>query len=303
MKPALAALLDNPLVWRGDRLAPADDAVGSSFAELDRELPAGGWPRGALTELLHETQGIGELRLLAPALSRLARGGEAIVLVAPPQLPYAPAFAGCGIDPARLFAVAAVQGRDRWWAAEQVLRGEAVGALLFWPGERLEKRLRRLQLAAQDSAALAFVFADTSGTRESSPSPLRLRLWAERGRLCIDVFKRRGGPMARPLLLDILPAPMATDRRPRAAASPGGAPAGDRLAPVRTVRLKPHYPVGSPAAQIWNRALARADEVRRGAGPDPRLQKSEHRPPSAPIRLSVSSHSRRSAIAAAEEQG
>ena len=299
MKPALAALLDHPLVWRGDRLAPADDAVGSGYAELDRELPGGGWPKGALTELLHPTQGIGELRLLAPALSRLARAGDAIVLVAPPQLPYAPAFAAFGIDPARLFAVAALQGKDRWWAAEQALRGEGVAALLFWPGECHEKRLRRLQLAAQDSAALAFVFAAAAGALESSPSPLRLRLTAERGRLCIDVFKRRGGPMARPLLLDLRPPTMAADRHPPTSASPGGMPAGDCLATVRAVSFKTHYPVGAPAAQIWNRALARADEVRRGSRPDPRLRMSGHRPSPAQLRLP---DSRCSAVAAAEEQ-
>ena len=70
MKPALAALLNNPLVWRGDRLALADDAVCSGFARLDRELPGGGWPKRALTELLHDAQGIGELRLLDDFVDR-----------------------------------------------------------------------------------------------------------------------------------------------------------------------------------------------------------------------------------------
>ena len=45
MKPALAALLQNPLLWRGDQLAQADDTVASGFASLDRELPGGGWPK------------------------------------------------------------------------------------------------------------------------------------------------------------------------------------------------------------------------------------------------------------------
>lgn len=203
MKPALATLLHSPHVWRGDRLAPADDAVGSGFADLDRELPGGGWPKRALTEILHDAQGIGEVRLLLPALGRLARSGEKIVLVAPPHVPYAPAYAACGIEPARLWVVAAAEGKDRWWAAEQVLRADSVGAMLFWPGSLDDQRLRRLQLAAQDSAALAFVFAGTARSAQPSPAPLRLRLAAEQGRLRIDVFKRRGGVMVRPLLLDV----------------------------------------------------------------------------------------------------
>ena len=197
MKPALAALLHNPLVWRGDQLAPADDAVCSGFAELDRELPGGGWPKRSLTELLHDVQGIGELRLLQPALGRLARSGETIVLVAPLHIPYAPALAGCGIDPARLFVVAAAEGKDRWWSAEQVLRADSVGALLFWPGSLNDQRLRRLQLAAQDSDTLAFLFAGTACAAQASPSPLRLRLAAEKGlpaRRCVQAPRRRHGP-------------------------------------------------------------------------------------------------------------
>src|SRR5690242_16793050 len=156
MKPALAALLNHPLVWRGDQLGRADDAVCSGFPELDRELPGGGWPKKALIELLHDVQGIGELRLVLPALGRLARAGETIVLVAPPQVPYAPALAACGIEPARLLVVVATESHDCWWAAEQVVRSGSVGALLFWPGSPSDRRLRRLQLAAQDGDTLVF---------------------------------------------------------------------------------------------------------------------------------------------------
>jgi len=278
MNPALAALLHNPLVWRGDQLAPADDAVCSGFAELDRELPGGGWPKRALTELLHDAHGIGELRLLLPALGRLARSDEAIVLVAPLHIPYAPALAGCGIDPARLFVVAAAEGKDRWWAAEQVLRANSTGALLFWPGSLNDQRLRRLQLAAQNSDTLAFLFAGTAGAARASPSPLRLRLAAEKGRLRIEVFKRRGGVMVRPLLLDVSAESAAGGRHPPALGATGGAPAVlDRLAGNRTVSFKPHYPVGGPSPLIWNRALVRADEGRKGSRPDPRETGSRHR--------------------------
>ena len=275
MKPALAALLHNPLVWRGDQLARSDDAVCSGFPELDGELPGGGWPKRALTELLHDAQGIGELRLLLPALARLARSGEAIVLVAPPQLPYAPAFAASGIGPARLFVVAAAEGKDRWWSAEQVLRADSVGALLFWPGSFNEQRLRRLQLAAQDSDTLAFLFAGTACAAQASPSPLRLRLAAEKNRLRVDVFKRRGGVMLRPLLLDVT-AESAAGLRPALDATGGAAAVSYRSAAIRRVSFKPHYPVGGPPSLIWNRALARADEGRRGSRPDPREAGSRH---------------------------
>ncbi len=44
----------------------------------------------------------------------------------------------------------------------------------------------------------------------------------------------------------------------------------DRVAVHRSTSFKPHYPVGGPQAHVWNRALARSDEVRRVPGVDPR---------------------------------
>ena len=44
----------------------------SGFAALDAELPGGGWPRRVLSELLLPHPGVGEIRLLAPALVAVA---------------------------------------------------------------------------------------------------------------------------------------------------------------------------------------------------------------------------------------
>lgn len=269
MKAALAELLHHPLVWRGDQLARADDAVSSGFADLDRELPGGGWPQGALTELLHDAEGIGELRLLLPALKRLAQAGEWIALIAPPHLPYAPAFAASGIDPARVVVVTATEEKHRWWAAEQVLRANRAGALLFWPRAVNEHRLRRLQLAAQEGESAAFLFAGTARVAQPSPSPLRIRLSLTGMRLRIDVFKRRGAVMTRPLLLEVAAAAPGVDSD-RVASAARPLAKLDRLPASRSASFHRRYPVGAPQAQIWNRALARADEVRRVPGPDPR---------------------------------
>ena len=271
MKPAVAELLHNPLLWRGDGRARVEHAIASGFAELDRELPGSGWPQGSLTELLVDHEGIGELRLLLPALGRLARSGAWIALVAPPHLPYAPAFAGAGIDPARVAIVDASEEKDRWWAAEQVLRADSAAVLLFWPQSISDARLRRLTVAAQDTSMLAFLFTDSARAASPSPAPLRIRLSPEEGALRLDVFKRRGGVTPRPLRLDVAGAAVA--------GSGDDQPAGksvrpllrpDRPAANRLASFNRHYPVGIPAAQIWNRALARADEVRRVPGPDPR---------------------------------
>jgi protein ImuA len=270
MKPAVAQLLHNPLLWLGRSKARVERTVASGFAELDRELPGGGWPQGSLTELLVDSEGIGELRLLVPALARLTRSGAWIALIAPPHLPYAPAFARAGIDPGRVAVVEAGQEKDRWWAAEQVLRSDSAGVLLFWPQSINDARLRRLAVATQESATLAFLFARSERASLPSPAALRIRLSAGE-KLRLDVFKRRGGVTARPLQIDVAaalqgrsqdasPADYARVNARRSAAGPRG----------YSPRFNRQYPCGMPPARIWNRALVRADGLARMPGPDPR---------------------------------
>src|SRR5258708_30662956 len=93
-----AALLDRPDIWRGDSLSQAGaPTLPCGFPGLDAELPGGGWPVGALTEILPAHEGIGELRLLGPALAGLSKRGLRLGLIAPPHPPYAPALAAAGI--------------------------------------------------------------------------------------------------------------------------------------------------------------------------------------------------------------
>src|SRR5258708_38997290 len=94
---SFAALLDRPGIWRGDSLSLAGTpAIPCGFPGLDAELPGGGWPAGALTEILPAHEGIGELRLLGPALAGLSQLGLRLAWIAPPHLPYAPALAAAG---------------------------------------------------------------------------------------------------------------------------------------------------------------------------------------------------------------
>ncbi len=67
--PSLDKLLENPRIWRGcDRdQAYTPAGLSSGYEKLDRHLPGGGWPQQALTEILTEQHGIGDLQLLMPA--------------------------------------------------------------------------------------------------------------------------------------------------------------------------------------------------------------------------------------------
>ena len=65
----------HPALWRGSQLARAyGKTVDTGYAALSAELPGGGWPLGALVELLVQQPGVGEFRLLRPALAESATG-------------------------------------------------------------------------------------------------------------------------------------------------------------------------------------------------------------------------------------
>src|SRR5437899_5972810 len=158
MPISFAALLDRPDIWRGQALSRGGaPTLPCGFPGLDAELPGGGWPAGALTEILPAHEGIGELRLLGPALAGLSRRGLRLAWIAPPHLPYAPALAAAGIDIARLVIVRTASRKETLWAVEQALASNACGAVLAWPRGAKYAALRRLQSPGQRRRAPAFL--------------------------------------------------------------------------------------------------------------------------------------------------
>jgi hypothetical protein len=206
MNAAMEAVLRHPGIWRGDQCAPAaGETVPTGFAELDELLPGGGWPHGALTEILAEREGIGELHLLMPALVRLSRKSESgwLAWVAPPHVPYAPALAAAGLGLKRLLVAQPPSADDAWWAAEQALRSGACDAVLAWLRTPDERRMRRLQLAAETGRAWGVLFRPACAAQERSPAALRLRLAPSANGLAVYILKRRGGPVGRPVPIDL----------------------------------------------------------------------------------------------------
>ena len=192
----LEGLLAARTVWHAGRsVASAVDGVPTGHAALDALLPQGGWPRRALTELLLPADGVGELSLLLPTLARCTREGACVAMVAPPYLPYAPAWQAAGVDLAHLQLVDAAP-RDALWAFEQCLRSGACAAVLGWPLQADAQALRRLQVAADSGECLGFALR--ARRHAANPSPAALRLEAVRegqGDIAWQVRKCRGGPL------------------------------------------------------------------------------------------------------------
>ncbi len=253
----------HPALWRAHQVARAVHPVwASGFAALDPHLPGGGWPAGALTELLLPHPGVGELRLLAPVLVAVQRLQRSTLWFDPPTAPCPWAMGALGVDMQQQIVVrsrslaststststsaftststshpcgpspAAVPGpglsqprqpaggaglhtaprrrlpaADILWALEQALKSGQVGAVLVWLPQRLPAdALRRLQLAAQLHEGPVFLLRAAEERSRASAAPLRLLLSAwgpDLLRVCI--VKRRGAPLAEPLLLELPP--------------------------------------------------------------------------------------------------
>lgn len=209
-------------VWHAHTLATPTEAVqATGDALLDAHLPGGGWPVGALVELLQPAGAHSEWRLLLPALAACGRGP--VVMVGPPQLPFAPALSRLGLRSGRLLSVLAYatagegarvkdEASGRLWATEQVLRCAEVDAVLAWLPQARGDQLRRLHLAAAEHHKLLFVMRPDRARSDASPAVLRLLVQPmARARhplqgllldgLEVDILKRRGPPLAEPLHL------------------------------------------------------------------------------------------------------
>ena len=196
---SLDTLLQQRRVWKGAGQASADGKQPTGHASLDAQLPGGGWPEAALSEILLKAPGSGELQLLWPTLARLTRARERVVLVSPPLLPYAHAWLQAGVDLHWLVLIEA-QEQEALWTAEQCLRSGSCGAVLCWPRRIDDRGLRRLQLAAATGQTLGFVCR--SQYEAANPSPAALRLAVDAWPRQVRVLKSRGAlPLARPIAL------------------------------------------------------------------------------------------------------
>jgi protein ImuA len=183
-----------------------DGLVACGLEAVDRALPGGGFPRGALSELC----GGPASGKTAVALSLLARLGEEDLFAwidGRGEL-YPPAAAARGVDLGRLLLVRppvmppaagpSPAGEASWrsalWAAEAVLAsGAFAAAVLDVPLPRVvpgaEAVARRLQSAVERGGAVGLWLSPARGGIRV-PAAVRLELSAEHGR----ILARRAGP-------------------------------------------------------------------------------------------------------------
>jgi cell division inhibitor SulA len=190
--------------------------ISTGFNALDQALPDHGWEQGAMTEILSNEQGIGELSLLMPALRRVSQSGKGIVLVTPPFIPFPQAWAAQGINLQQLVMVRARE-QDQLWAMEQAARAGSCGMIIGWAANQRGlvlnyQALRRLHVAAAAGGSTLILYRPLRAADEASPAPTRVTVCAHGGYLQVRVIKRRASLMSTELTLPIYPAHWARRR-------------------------------------------------------------------------------------------
>ncbi|MEI5999796.1 translesion DNA synthesis-associated protein ImuA [Paraburkholderia bengalensis] len=213
----------HPSLWRASQLARGRGrVVDTGYPALSKELPGGGWPLAALVDLLVQQPGVGELRLLRPALSASAVG--AVALVNPPHQPDGLGLAYIGLPLDRLMLVKGTTTADALWSVEQILRAGTCSSVVFWAQHVKDSSLRRLHLAAQSAESLFIMVRPLATAQDSSPAILRLALRPTADGLIVDVVKRRGPVMAGPIAVSLQPTPVLLSARRHSVRRPVSAP-------------------------------------------------------------------------------
>ena len=202
----------HPALWRASQLGYASArCITSGHSTLDNVLPGGGWPTGALTELLVGQPGIGEVRLLQPVLAKT--GCRPVMFLQPPHAPNGMALGHWGVPTANLHLAEPGSVADALWAAEQVLRAGTCAVLLYWQQQVRADALRRLHLAAQSSETAFFLIRPLkNAASQASPAPLRLALTPAPDGVSVRIIKRRGPAIDEPLFIPLYPSPFASPR-------------------------------------------------------------------------------------------
>lgn len=191
-------------LWRASSYLGANPSgksgTATGFSRLDHHLPDAGWPASGMTEILSGQMGVGEFRLLLPALAALSHHSQRwIMLIRPPCIPYSPALVQAGVNLSQVLICQPGNRRDYLWALENALGSGGCSAVLAWPDDSIQARqIRRLQVASREGRCWGVMFRHEREVKQASPAELRLQVKARQpdrdaSAININILKRRGG--------------------------------------------------------------------------------------------------------------
>lgn len=188
----LTTLTQQGRIWTARHWQQASiPAVSTGYAELDAVLPGGGWPLGAVSEVFYSATGMGELRLLLPALARISHNDDRWQLwLNPPLQPCGPALQDWQLQTERILLAYAKGPKDITYSLEKSLLSGGSQAIVAWVDKLDKALLRRIQLAAETRQVAVFMLRPMKYLAQPSIAALRVQL---KNQSCLSIIKRRAG--------------------------------------------------------------------------------------------------------------
>lgn len=206
MSLSLQELKNRRLVWSANQ-APSHSVepsfIPSGFAALDKQI--GGWPNSGLVELQPTALGVGELRLILPALSSLAtrkEGQGKLQVWLPGGVQLMPQGLGMAFTSSTIM-LKALSANESLWVLDTLLQSGICSAVVCWLDALDPAQAKRLQIAAKDSNTLVFCIRSVVSQDSSLPISLRMRLQPTDQGLLLDVFKRQNAYAVEPFHLSL----------------------------------------------------------------------------------------------------
>ncbi len=166
--------------------------IPAGTPELEALLPAGGWPKRGLVEVLVPDDYSDALSLFLPALARLSQQGRWLGMVVPPYSARVRVLSDATVDAARVQQINPHQGRSGLWTLESLLRCGDFSVVMAWPGCATELMARRLAKAAGIGHSLGILFRVETQAGTASRIGLRLQLEADAAGRAVYLLDEQG---------------------------------------------------------------------------------------------------------------
>ncbi|UFS56461.1 hypothetical protein LN050_00795 [Comamonadaceae bacterium M7527] len=175
--------------------APPRDVLPTGNASVDALLPGGGWPQGALVELIQSgtdrlapTQAV--CSLLLPALIQLQQERVGVAAhaahvawvgtvghsaLAQSLSLFGPSLVAKGLDVSRLVWVQHASDKAKAWAAQELLRCADVAGVVVCLAQADAHLLRRLHYSAAQHGKYLWAIRPAQAMAHASPAVLRMQ--------------------------------------------------------------------------------------------------------------------------------
>lgn len=187
--------------WEPGTRRKIQKVIPTGMTPLDEMLPDGGWPTGALVEIITPDEYTDAFPLVLPALARLSRASGWLCMVSPPHAVRTRAFTHDSVNSSRILQINPHPGRSGLWTVEQMLCSGNCSAVMAWPDCDAGLIARRLAQAAVAGNTSGFLFRQEGLSGHTSKIGLRLKFETSEAGNMVYLLNSAGQQSGEPVFL------------------------------------------------------------------------------------------------------